>query len=206
MSYHVFTVEMGWLAVLSGVVGTATQLRRVSTRGIEGVSLATWVLFVYMGCFWITYGFSARSVQVILGSALILPMQLSILFRLKPWLRAAVPLRALGYFVLCCVVPTLLWGWAGGVLGTGIAMTINRAPQLIELIRHADASGVSATSWFIGAFGCTLWILYYTGAHLWAALTATAFAGLANLAIGLLATWRHTQAHQTLILREVFAT
>jgi uncharacterized protein with PQ loop repeat len=206
MSYHIFTVEMGWLAVLSGVVGTATQLRRVSTRGVEGVSLATWVLFVYMGCFWITYGFAARSVEVILGSALILPMQLSILFRLQPWLRAAVPMRALGYFVLCCVVPTILWGWAGGVLGTGVAMTINRAPQLIELIRHADASGVSATSWFIGAFGCTLWILYYTGAHLWAALTATAFAGLANLVIGLLATWRHTQAREQLIIREVFAT
>jgi uncharacterized protein with PQ loop repeat len=133
-------------------------------------------------------------------------MQLSILFRLQPWLRAAVPMRALGYFVLCCVVPTILWGWAGGVLGTGVAMTINRAPQLIELIRHADASGVSATSWFIGAFGCTLWILYYTGAHLWAALTATAFAGLANLVIGLLATWRHTQAREQLIIREVFAT
>jgi uncharacterized protein with PQ loop repeat len=206
MSYHVFTVEMGWLAVLSGVVGTATQLRRVSTRGVEGVSLATWVLFVYMGCFWITYGFAARSAEVVLGSALILPMQLAILFRLKPWLRAAVPIRALGYFVLCCVVPTFAWGWAGGVLGTGVAMTINRAPQLIELVRHADATGVSATSWFIGAFGCTLWILYYTGAHLWAALTATAFAGLANLAIGLLATWRHTQANQSRIIDEVFAT
>ncbi|HEY5439303.1 MAG TPA: hypothetical protein VIJ99_10430 [Acidimicrobiales bacterium] len=206
MSYHVFTVEMGWLAVLSGVVGTATQLRRVGTRGVEGVSLATWVLFVYMGCFWITYGFAARSTEVVLGSALILPMQLAILVRLKPWRRVAVALRALGYFVLCCVVPTLVWGWAGGVLGTGVAMTINRAPQLIELVRYADASGVSATSWFIGAFGCTLWILYYTGAHLWAALTATAFAGVANLSIGLLATWRHAQADESLVIREAFAT
>ena len=51
---------------------------------------------------------------------------------------------------------------------------------------------MSATSWFVGAFGCSLWILYYTGAHLWAALTATAFAGLGNLSIALLATWRHT--------------
>ena len=99
----------------------------------------------------------------------------------------------------------MLWGWAGGVFGTGVAMSINRAPQLIELVRHPDASGVSATSWFVGAFGCTLWILYYTGAHLWAALTATAFAGLANLTIALLATWRHTQARQAMIAREVFA-
>jgi hypothetical protein len=83
-------------------------------------------------------------------------------------------------------------------------MSINRGPQLIELVRHPDATGVSATSWFVGAFGCSLWILYYTGAHLWAALTATAFAGLANLSIASLATWRHTQAHQSTIAREVF--
>jgi uncharacterized protein with PQ loop repeat len=141
-----------------------------------------------------------------LGSALILPIQLSILYRLAPWRRWAVPLRALGYFVLCCVAPTVLWGWAGGVFGTGVAMTINRAPQLIELVRHEDASGVSATSWFVGAIGCTLWILYYTGVHLWAALTATAFAGLANLSIALLATWRHSQARESVVTREVFAT
>jgi uncharacterized protein with PQ loop repeat len=84
-------------------------------------------------------------------------------------------------------------------------MTINRAPQLIELVRHEDASGVSATSWFVGALGGVLWILYYTGVHLWAALTATAFACLANLTIAVLATWRHTQARQTMIALEVFA-
>ena len=102
-------------------------------------------------------------------------------------------------------MPALLWGWAGGVFGTGVAMSINRAPQLIELVRHPDASGVSATSWFVGAFSCMLWILYYTGVHLWAALTATAFAGLCNLTIALLATWRHSQERQTMIAREVFA-
>jgi uncharacterized protein with PQ loop repeat len=191
MSFHSFTISMGWLAVSSGVVGTFAQFRRARTLGVEGVSLATWVLFAYMGCFWITYGFVARSWEV--------------LFRLAPWTRWAVPARALVYFVVCCVVPTMLWGWAGGVYGTGVAMTINRAPQLLELIRHEDASGVSAASWYVGAFGCTLWITYYVGAHLWAALTATAFAGLANLAIALLATWRHAQARNRLVVEEIFA-
>jgi hypothetical protein len=158
-----------------------------------------------MGCFWITYGFVVGSAEVILGSLLIMPMQLSILYRLAPWRRLAVPARAFGYFMLCCVVPTLLWGWAGGVFGTGIAMTINRAPQLIELIRHEDASGVSSASWFIGALGAMMWITFYVGADLWAALTATAFAGVANLTIALLATWRHTQSRRTTVAHEVFA-
>ena len=206
MGWHSFTVSMGWLAVSSGLVGTLAQLRRVRTLGVEGVSLATWVLFVYMGSFWIAYGLVARSAEVTLGSLLILPLQLAILVRLKPWLRWAVPARALGYFIACCVVPTILWGWAGGVFGTGVAMTINRAPQLIELVRERDASGVSAVSWFIGAFGCSLWITYYVGAHLWAALTATACAGVANLAIALLATWRHAQALQEPAAVQAFAT
>lgn len=205
MTWHSITISMGWLAVASGIVGTSYQLRRVRTLGVEGVSLATWVLFVYMGCFWITYGFAAHSAEVVLGSVLILPIQLSILVRLAPWRRWEVPARALGYFVICCVVPTIMWGWAGGVFGTGVAMTINRTPQLIELVRHPEATGVSATSWFVGAFGCTLWILYYTGVHLWAALTATAFAGLANLAIALLATWRHGQNREVVIASEVVA-
>jgi uncharacterized protein with PQ loop repeat len=134
-----------------------------------------------------------------------MPMQLLILFRLSPWRRPAVPARALGYFFVCCVAPTFFWGWAGGVFGTGIAMTINRAPQLIELIRHDDASGVSAASWYIGALGATMWITFYVGAHLWAALTATAFAGAANLTIASLATWRHTQFHRSVVAQEVFA-
>ncbi len=205
MTFHSFAISMGWLAVASGIFGTASQLRRVRTQGIEGVSLATWVLFVYMGCFWITYGFVVGSAEIILGSLLIMPMQLLILFRLSPWRRPAVPARALGYFFVCCVMPTVFWGWAGGVFGTGIAMTINRAPQLIELIRHEDASGVSAASWYISTLGAMMWITFYVGAGLWAALTATAFAGAANLTIASLATWRHTQFRRTLVAQEVFA-
>ena len=52
----------------------------------------------------------------------------------------------------------------------------------------------------------TLWITYDVGAHLGAALTATAFAGVANRAIALLATWRHAQARQDLVASEVLAT
>ena len=196
---------MGWLAVASGFVGTYAQFRRARTLGVVGVSLATWVLFVYMGCFWVTYGVVARSWEVTLGSLLCLPIQVAILVRLKPWERWQVPARALGYFVACCVVPSMLWGWAGGVYGTGVAMTINRAPQLIELIRERDASGVSSTSWYVGALGCTMWITYYTGAHLWAALAATACAGVANLVIALLATWRHLQARTVVVVNEAVA-
>ncbi len=195
---------MGWIAVLLGLVATYVQFRRVTTQGVEGVSLATWVLFVYMGGFWITYGLVARSWEVVMGSLIILPLQLAILFRLRPWEHVRVASRAFVFFAVCCLLPAVVWGWAGALYGTGVAMTTNRGPQIIELIRHEDASGVSAGSWALGVVSCVLWIIYYTGAHLWAALTATAFAALANLAIAVLASWRHRQARMKLIAEEVF--
>ena len=197
---------MGWLAVFTGFLAASAQFRRIQTLGIEGVSLATWVLFVYLGLFWFTYGLVANSWPVITGSLIIVPLQLAILFRLRPWEDWRVVSQAFIFFLLSCALPTALWGWPGGVYGTGIAMIFNRAPQIVELIRHEAASGVSVGSWTLGVVGCTMWIIYYSGAHLWAAMVSTTCAGLANLAIALLASWRHQQARRRLVARVVFAT
>jgi uncharacterized protein with PQ loop repeat len=205
VSFHSTTVLLGWAAVLVGFFGVYAQFHRAGTVGVEGVSLATWVLFVYMGCFWITYGLFAHSPEVSLGSVVVMPLQLAILFRLKPWKHPRIAGRALVFFSLCCLLPGVMWGWAGALFGIGVAMTINRGPQLIELIRHEDASGVSVGSWALGVLGCSLWITYYVGAHLWAALTATAFAGLANLSIAVMASSRHRQMRRRRIAQEVFS-
>ncbi len=206
MTLHTLLISAGWAAVFLGLVGTLAQYGRAKRLGVEGISLATWVLFSFMGCFWIMYGaVSAHSWEVILGSLTVLPFQLAIVFRLKPWRRWNVTLRCFAFFVVCCVVPTMLWGWAGGVFGTGIAMTANRGPQIVELIRHEDASGVSVSSWVLGVTGSILWASYYSGVHLWAALVSTLVAGVANLTIVLLAAWRHDQSRRQFVAVEVFA-
>lgn len=205
MDYHALATDFGWAAVLLGLGGTAAQFQRARRLGVEGISTATWVLFVFMGCFWITYGVAARSSEVIAGSLIVMPLQLAIVFRLQPWKSPLVVLRAFAFFVVACVVPTMLWGWVGGVYGTGVAMVVNRGPQILELIRQEDASGVSVTSWLLGVVGTMLWVAYYQNVGLWAALVSTAFAGLANLIIALLAAWRHRQARQRMIADEVFA-
>jgi uncharacterized protein with PQ loop repeat len=194
MSYHHLAVTFGWAAVALTVGGTAVQFRRVSRLSIEGVSLATWTLFVFMGVFWTTYGIDQRSAIIILGSVFSLPFQAAIVLRLKPWRRWPVVARALVFSLVFCAMPTVLWGWSGGVYGVGIAMVVNRAPQLIELIRYPDATGVSVAMWFLGFVGALCWVLYYQNERLWAALASTAAAGAASLAIALLATWRHRQA------------
>jgi uncharacterized protein with PQ loop repeat len=205
MTYLTLSLYFGWIAVIIGFFGFSAQYRRATTMGVEGVSLATWVLFSLMGCFWIAYGIAAHSWAVSMGSVVVLPQQVAVVFRLKPWLHTGVILRCAGFFAVCCVVPTLFWGWAGGVYGTGIAMAINRGPQLIELIRHDDATGVSVSSWVLGALGTAFWMLYYVGAHLWAAFSATGCALAANVVIAALASWRHRQRRAQFIRDEVFA-
>lgn len=188
-----------------GLSGAVAQFQRARRLGVEGISSATWVLFVLNGGFWITYGVAARSWQVIMGSLIVLPFQLAIVVRLQPWRQMAVVARSLAFFVAACVLPTMLWGWVGGVYGTGVAMVANRGPQLIELVREPDASGVSVMSWLLGVAGTMLWVAYYQDVRLWAALVATTFAGLANLAIALLVAWRHRQSRQELVAATVLA-
>lgn len=190
MTFHALTVVLGWTAVVLGLISTIAQFGRVTTRGIEGVSLATWVIFVYMGLFWITYGVVKGSAEIILGSLLILPIQLGILVRLAPWRHARVVVQSFAFIALFGVLPTFLGGWSDGVYGIGLAMSITRGPQIIALIRSADASGVSASSWALSAVGAVLWMTYYVGANLWAAFVATGLAGAASLTIAALATWR----------------
>ncbi len=194
MSLRVLADSLGWIAVFLGLGGTSVQYRRLLRRGVEGVSLATWTLFACMGCFWIAFGFVVHSAVIVLGSAIIWPFQVGIVYRLKPWHAWATIARSVAYALVCCGCTTMLWGWQGGVYGTGVAMAINRGPQIIELIRYADGTGVSVATWALGATGALCWVIYYDSNGLWAPLVATAFAGVASLTIALLAAWRHRQA------------
>lgn len=206
MTYHDFALGLGWIAVSLGVPGTISQWQRIRTLGIEGVSIATWLLFVLMGCFWISYGFVAHSLQVTLGSLIILPLQLAVLFRLKPWTHQRTVVLATAWFVALAVLPTIVFGWQAGVYCMTVVMVSNRVPQIVELVRQPDASGVSAASWFIGVLGTCFWLGYYQNVHLWSAFFATSGVGLANIGVFVLVVWRHRQAKFALIAEEVFAT
>jgi hypothetical protein len=140
-----------------------------------------------------------------MGSLLALPLQLSIIFRLKPWRHTRISGQATVLFLVTCAVPGVVGGWAWCVYGCGLAMTLLRIPQFMELLRTRDADGVSSASWFIGSLTALLWIVYYANVHLGAPLIATACSGSASLLIGTMAVWRHRQGREELIRREVFA-
>jgi uncharacterized protein with PQ loop repeat len=193
VTFYTVTIIIGWIAVALGGVVAYAQFRRISERGIQGVSLATWTLFLYLAIFWAIYGVSIHSWQLIIGSVAVLPLQVMIWGRLKPWSRPKVGLHSLAFFLVFCCAPAIYWGWSGAAVGAGTAGWITRSPQLLHLVRHEGATGVSASSWLTAGFVSGLWVVYYSGEHLWPVMSVTAVAGLVSLSIATLAGWRHRQ-------------
>jgi uncharacterized protein with PQ loop repeat len=196
MSFGELADAIGWVALLLGVGSTVAQFDRVRRLGVEGVSIATWTLFFLMSCFWVCYGVADHFLVVVLGSAILMPFQCSIVGRLKPRESRAVVARSCACAFLLCALTTLLFGWQGGLLGTGLLMIINRGPQISELVRSRSGLGVSVASWSVGAICLVCWLIYYAGQDQWAAAASTGVAAVASASIALLATWRHRQASE----------
>jgi uncharacterized protein with PQ loop repeat len=209
VEYHYLAVTIGWIAVALMLWGTVSQFKRARRLGVEGVSLATWSLFILLGCFWITYGIDQHSAIIIVGSAALIPLQLVIVFKLcRRHARSALRVVAqstLFAFALC-VVPTFFWGWPGGIYGAGVAAVSTRAPQIIELLRDPDVTGVSVRTWVLVSTGSVCWMIYYENARQWAPLVATSFSFAASVVIALLASWRQRQARVLPIRAEVIFT
>jgi uncharacterized protein with PQ loop repeat len=201
--FHPLIDALGWVAVVFSVLATVVQFRRIRRLGPDGVSIATWTLFALMGVFWTAYGVEQHSAVIVMGSLPLLPIQAALLARLSPRREWRVLGRSVVSAVLFCLVPTLAWGWNGGVFGTGLLMVFNRGPQIIELVRAREALGVSTATWLLGFTGSVLWVLYYVGQRLWAPSLATGFAGLASLSIAGLAAWRHAQADEPVVVGDV---
>jgi hypothetical protein len=181
---------------LSGV-STWCQYRRARTISVEGISLTTWYQFILMGVFWVSYGLAEHAPIVIAGSVLCFPWQMAIVARLSPHRHLAHVAVGTAFVSLCCAVPTIAFGWSAGAVGCGVAMAVNRLPQIIDLLRYPRDLGVSVASWAIGGVCSVAWIGYYEFAHLWAALAATAAGMIGNILIASLASWRHRQRTTT---------
>jgi uncharacterized protein with PQ loop repeat len=198
VNYHDLALTVGWVAVVLTVWGSGAQFLRVLKRGIEGVSLATWTLFTYMGIFWTCYGFDQHSLIIVLGSGVTLPLQAGVTIYLRPWRSSATFSRVTLYSFLVCFAPTIFFGWTAGVYGAGVTMVITRGPQLLELIRNPLATGVSVPMWTMSSVALLCWVVYYENAHLWAAFASVACGGVASIAIALLAVRRHQQGQSRL--------
>lgn len=193
MSSHLFFSIIGWIAAFLGIPGTVVQYRRILKDGIEGISIATWLMFAFMCMYWIAYGFAIRSWVIVMGSLVVFPYQLLVISHLSPMKHLKVLFGTGAFTFACAWLPAMTMGWSAGLYGTGFAMVINRMPQLIELIRVKNAQGVSASSWAIGSLGSLLWVIYYTSEQMWAPFFATAVSGIVNVLIVAFTLLRHKQ-------------
>jgi len=192
---HALTSLLGYLAVAIGIASTLLQFWRLRRDGIEGISLATWVMFLFTGVFWVSYGvFSAHSLIVDLGSGAVAPFQAYIIWRLSPWRHWRSVAQSTLFVFAFSFAPVIVAGWSAGVYGTGISMALMRVPQIVELARQRHADGVSAPAWYAGVLCSALWLGYYAGMHTYAAFWSTMCAGLASLVVAALTTIRHRQA------------
>ncbi len=199
MSFTTFTLDVGWIAVVLSSLTAYQQYRRLVRRGMEGVSFATWTLLLYISVFWVSYGIDARSWQMIVGCAAPIPFQVMIWLRLSPRERVGVCVGSLVFLAAFCFLPAIGWGWAGAVIGVGIAGWISRGRQLLTLVRSKTAIGVSTSSWLTAGVVSILWVIYYTGAHLWPVLIVTAVSAMVSLSIAALSARRHHKVRSPLV-------
>ncbi len=192
---NALTSIAGYLAVAIGVASTVLQFQRLRRDGIDGISLATWMMFLLTSFFWISYGiFGAHSLIVELGSGTVVPFQAYIIWRLSPWRHWRSVKQSTLFVFAFSFAPVIVGGWSAGVYGTGLSMALMRVPQIVELARQRHADGVSAPAWYAGVACSVLWLGYYAGAHTWAAFWSTCSAGAASLVVAVLTTIRHRQA------------
>ena len=203
MSFTAFALAVGWVAVVLSSLTAYQQYRRMTRRGVDGVSFVTWTLLLYISVFWVAYGIDARSWQMILGCAAPIPFQVMIWLRLAPRERLGVCVGSLVFLSAFCFLPAIGWGWAGAVIGVGIAGWLSRGRQLLTLVRSRTAVGVSTSSWVTAGVVSILWVIYYVGARLWAVLIVTAVSAMVSLSIATLSAHRHHRTHPTLVVAEL---
>jgi uncharacterized protein with PQ loop repeat len=190
MSSHALSNLCGLLGTLFNFWGAISQFARVRSVGVDGVSLGTWSRNVLITSYWVAYGIHMHGYWIIIGAGCLVPVQAFITWKLSPWKHLKSVGLSLATLLLFSIAPMFLWGWAGGVFGTGIAMVINLAPQINELLRDEDVSGVSATTYLAGFIGIGVWFIYYLSQHNGSAMFSNGATSLTSLAVALLTFYR----------------
>lgn len=153
------------LLLLAVTVGALLlQLRTIRRAGTAGLAPSTWFGLVASSLVWLGYGVATGDATVVAVNVVVLLVGLRLVVAILH--AAAVPPTR---FTVHLVVPALAWAgaWAGdapwllGVVGTAIVVG-RLVPQVVQAVRAADRSGISAGSWLGNAGVNVVWALYGT--------------------------------------------
>jgi MtN3 and saliva related transmembrane protein len=191
---------VGWCGVVVSTLTNFAQAARVRRIGPDGVNATTWSLFTFMSLFWLGYGLSVRSIEIVVSSIAGLPCLVLLLAMLPSSVRwRGVVWGAASLGVMACV-PAALFGWDVGLLGLGTLIVATRVPQLVQLVRATHADGVSTGSWLLGSLNVSLWLVYYVSTSRSAAAISMGSALVTNLLIVALVLVRHRVPHDVAVV------
>ena len=187
----------GALAVAVTVVQFAPQAVRVHRVGVAGVALGTWALFTATTASWLSYGIVAHQLSLTIVNLIVGPLAWSILGRLA--LAKEHRTKALIAFgvAAAAAATTALWPTVSVFVLAGVEV-VAIVPQLLEVFKPIDLSGVSISTWLATTLAQGLWGVYGFVAHQ-TAVSLGGFAGalLAIVIAGRLAYLTRTAAPPT---------
>ena len=158
----------GFLAVAAPVLTVLQcifQAKRIRLAGANGVALGTWILSIFCGEIWISYGilYSVPAEWESNGAFLILALWVTYLAA-KAHKHISHFWWGLGGVTLVTLIATLFGmhhstKWVVGVMGDAAPITMY-IPQLRKVFGDGELTGVSIGSYWLAAVTAVCWLSY----------------------------------------------
>ncbi|HUV58396.1 MAG TPA: PQ-loop domain-containing transporter [Acidimicrobiales bacterium] len=156
------------LAVIAPVLTifqSGAQAQRIRRTGARGVSLATWLLSVFVAQTWLCYGFVFHVPAEVWANVPAMSVALVVAYLAAK--SQGQLLRSVGAYVALLAV-TVAATWTGSsaphhwILSdvSVISSVVIYVPQLVLVMRSKDLTGVSAISWFLACLTAASWLVY----------------------------------------------
>lgn len=161
----VFTTALAVIAPVLTIFQSWAQAMRIRTTGAKGVSLATWMLTVFVAQTWLCYGFVFHVPAEVWANVPAMGVALVVAFlAAKSQEKLS---RSIGAYAGLVTV-TVAAVWSGSTVSRHWILSLTAVfssvviylPQLALVVRPRDLTGVSALSWFIACLTALSWLIY----------------------------------------------
>jgi uncharacterized protein with PQ loop repeat len=160
-----FTHSLAVIAPTLTIFQALAQAARIRKTGANGVSLATWLLSVFVAQIWFCYGFVFHVTAEIVANIPAMLLASAVAF-LAAKSQHKMSRSLLGYATITSVtIVATVFGtfhetrWIMATVAVASSVIIY-LPQLALVIRPKDLTGVSVVSWCIAAITSLAWFVY----------------------------------------------
>src|SRR5487761_2065687 len=160
-----FATALAIIAPALTIMQSWAQAVRIRRTGADGVSLATWLLTVFVAQTWLCYGFVFHVPAEVWANVPAMGVALVVAF-LAARSQAKLAGSVVAYVGL--LATTLVAVWAGSMVAhhwtlslvAVVSSVVIYLPQLALVVRPRDLTGVSSLSWFLACLTALSWLVY----------------------------------------------